>query len=496
MLVGFSAAERPDCFADLNLDQVVHAVAGDDAVVAGYFHAGVRDVRDVEARQAVFRDLDDPAVAEPVRRFTATAARTRRRLGMLRRMTHQPQAGWWFVDVVLDWSAAVVALSRGLDAAGSAGLRGLRADLAEWVGHGEFPAVRERAADLLRRLGEVRYDLLLKQDRVTVAEHDPTSPGDFADRVLATFARFRRDPAEPPQPPPDLGLDEVEAAVLDLVARLHPELFADLAAFHDRHRDLPDLLPPDLDRLDAELRFHLAYLDHLAPLRAAGIPTCFPRVSATDKAFLARGAVDLALAAQLVERGQPVVGNDLELSGAERVLVVSGPNQGGKTTLSRTFGQLYHLAALGCPVPGHEVRLSLADRVFTHYPRAESSDSVASKLEEELVRMRDILDRATPRSVVVLNEVFTSTTGDDARALSLTVLDALTRLDVPCLWVSFLDELSRAGPTTVSMVSTLDDHGARTYRVVRKPADGYADAVAVAEKHGLTRARILARVRR
>lgn len=132
----------------------------------------------------------------------------------------------------------------------------------------------------------------------------------------------------------------------------------------------------------------------------------------------------------------------------------------------------HHLAALGCPVPGSRGRVFLPDRIPTCYERAENPAGLVSKLEEDLLRMREILDRATPDSLVVLNEIFTSTTFEDALALSRAVLSSLSRLDAQCLWVSFLGELSRLDPKAVSMVSTVADDGSRTYRLVRRPPTG------------------------
>jgi DNA mismatch repair ATPase MutS len=73
---------------------------------------------------------------------------------------------------------------------------------------------------------------------------------------------------------------------------------------------------------------------------------------------------------------------------------------------------LHHLAALGCPVPGRAVRIFLPDRILTQDERAETT--LASKLEDELLRMRALLDTATADSVIILNEVFTSTTAGDS----------------------------------------------------------------------------------
>ena len=98
------------------------------------------------------------------------------------------------------------------------------------------------------------------------------------------------------------------------------------------------------------------YLEHIAPLKSNDLAFSYPAVSTTEKTMRARESFDLALAKKLLDAGQRVICNDVELNGDERVIVVSGPNQGGKTTFARMFGQLHHLAALGLPVPGSDTR--------------------------------------------------------------------------------------------------------------------------------------------
>jgi DNA mismatch repair protein MutS len=288
---------------------------------------------------------------------------------------------------------------------------------------------------------------------------------------------------------PDLN----HVGILDRIALLYPDTVGALDEFCERHREFVDRTIAAFDR---EVQFYLAYLEFIDRLRSAGLPFCSPRVAEGTKTTCARETFDIALASKLVGQGVPVVRNDFRLEGAERVIVVTGPNQGGKTTFARAFGQLHYLASLGCPVPGEEAELPLTDALFTHFGREEQLADRRGRLEDDLLRVRAILDEATPRSVLVLNEVFTSTTLLDAVVLSTEVLRRIEALDLLCVWVTFVDELAGMSERTVSMVSNVlpEDPTVRTFKITRRPADGHAYAAAIAAKYGVSYARLKARL--
>lgn len=324
---------------------------------------------------------------------------------------------------------------------------------------------------------------------------------DYGAQVVALFARFRqetpiadREERQRQRRVAYAGGDPVRERIVALVARLHPRLFADLAGFRTRY---PDLLDPLVSLFYREVQFYLRYDDLRRRLERAGLPMVRPELR--EAAGLdAEETYDLALALASIggERGTPaVVGNDLHLAPDERRVVITGPNQGGKTTFSRTIGQLHHLAALGCPVPGRVVGLAVPDRIFTHFEREELGHR-AGKLEDDLIRLQAILEHATRDSVVILNEVFASTTTADAVELARGVLGRLEDCQALCVCVTFLDEIAQL-PRTVTLVAQVDpdDVARRTFRVVRATADGRAYATALAAKHGLTYDDVRRRVR-
>jgi DNA mismatch repair protein MutS len=486
---GDDRLDAPEFFADLNCDQIVDSITAgrDDYNLKPFFHACLSRLEAIQYRHEVMQDLERPQLHQCVTSFASKMQKVREHLLQAQKMYHAEQKQAYFLDGVEIYCEGIKTFVSALadSTLRSNGFLAFRDFLNEYSRSARFTALFSQVEKLKADLASVEYSILIRSCGFTVRKHE--AEADYSAEVEHTFEKFQQGEVKDYRVKfsASIEMNHIEAKILEFVAKLYPKVFGAVADFYTRNQNF---IQRTIAIFDREVQFYVAYLEYTATLKRAGLRFCYPQVSNTNHEVHNYEGFDIALAHKLVKENSSIVRNDFYLKGSERILIVSGPNQGGKTTFARTFGQLHYLASIGCPVPGSEAQLFLFDRLFTHFEKEEKVENLRGKLEDDLIRIHNILSRATPHSIIILNEIFTSTTIQDETYLSGKVMEEIIELGLLCVWVTFVDELASTGPQVVSMASTVvpENPALRTFKILRRPADGLAYAMAIAQKYGLT----------
>jgi len=481
--------EPPDFFGDLNLDQIIDAITKNKQQydLTPFFFTNLHDKEAIQYRHEIMKDLEKENLIQSINSFADEMTIVRRYLALIDKLDYHYHKEGWFLEAILVYCQACIHLAQEIHTAEirSCGFTEFDEYIWEYTHSNHFLNLHETAERLKQDLSALQYCVILKDLTVRVRKYQDER--DYSQDVENTFKKFQQGAVKDYRIKlqEQSGMNYVEARILDCVKKIYPHVFERLDSFCENQKSFVD---EKIRVFDRQIQFYVAYLEYIQPLRMKNLSFCYPIIINSNKEVYAYDGFDLALANKCVHENLPIICNDFHLENKERIIVVSGPNQGGKTTFARMFGQMHYLASLGCPVPGKRARLFLWDRIFTHFERQEHIENLRGKLQDDLYRISIILEQATPNSIIIMNEIFTSTTLKDAQFLGKKILEKISSLDLLSVCVTFIDELACLNHKTISMVSTVipENPALKTYKIIRQAADGLTYAITIAKKHQLT----------
>ncbi len=145
----------------------------------------------------------------------------------------------------------------------------------------------------------------------------------------------------------------------------------------------------------------------------------------------------------ILAKGNPdYVPNDVNLRG-QKLTIITGANSGGKTTFCKTIAQMQLLSQIGCYVPAEEAAMSIADKILYQSPTFDSIRDAEGRFGTELMRTRDIFFKATPTSLIVLDELAEATTYEEKMEISYVILNGFSEIGSNTILVTHNHELAR-----------------------------------------------------
>lgn len=484
-----------DFFRDIHMDTIIQDIVKgkEEYELEPLFYDKLVSIESIRYRTAIMQEIDEADLVNAMAAFSQSMRKVREYAGYSESFPDQDQRMKWLHDAAHLYCEAIKELYHVLTAIDlqSRGLKSINEWLTHYINSSYFTLLTEETYELRQQFSRIRYSMSLAGGKINISAEDGDQ--DYCKSLSTVFLQGEGDTEMiDMRLSAGLHLSDVEKNVLNAVRKHYPDPFRKLPAYYARHSRF---IESSMMVFDREIQFFVTCLEYFHALKNKGLDYCFPRMTETNDLHI-KGGYDLSLASSALRSDQAIVGNRLDLAADERICVLTGPNQGGKTTFVRSIGQILHLSSIGCPVPCQEAVLFDYDRIFTHFPSQERPGTYSGKLQDELYRLKPILDKSTDRSVILLNELFFTTTTHDAYAMGSNVLRILLRQGAMCMYVTHVFELASSDDRIVSLVAATDefDPAKRTFRIRRQRADGLVHASSIVGKYGLTRQRIKERI--
>lgn len=371
----------------------------------------------------------------------------------------------------------------------SKGLQEFLLTIKEYSDSEHFKALKEKIYFIREGFGRIRMKISIMDHFLSVdltetkGEYDSFLDGIFQDNELK---KMKSPFGE------EIEVSALEDEVLAIVTDKYPDLYAEVKAFPQFSEGF---VQQYIVRFYEEIGFYLAFYVFEKHMKEEGF--CFSRAQiAENDSLQAEDLYDLALACQNYRAGKAVVKNDVLLKENENFFVLTGPNQGGKTTFARSLGQLVYFSKLGLHVPARKAQVPFYGKVLTHFSVEESIETGKGKLAEELSRLAPMMDESEEeKAFVVINELFTTAANYDAIIMGKRVLEHFVSKDCKGIYVTHLSDLSKEENGIVSLRATMDENNKQSFKIVRSNEKAAESSIILVEKHGLNAESLKERLR-
>lgn len=257
-----------------------------------------------------------------------------------------------------------------------------------------------------------------------------------------------------------------------------------------------------LVRLSPQIDFYVGAKELSERTAKIGLPICRPKIVPKEKRrFICRDMYDPVLSnktAAMIYRGdetRAILTNDCSLDDNARIFLITGTNNGGKTTFIRSAAVNRILAQAGLYVCASEAEISPCSYIFSHYPLEEKVGIDTSRFTEECRELKRTIENADEYSLVLLNESLSSTNPYDSLIIAEELLKIFADIGCSLLYTTHILEMTEI-PNKINMdnppsrLGTLtaecDDSGKPTYKITPGKPDFSRNAQYIFEKYGIS----------
>ncbi|MEE0061156.1 MAG: hypothetical protein UE295_10055 [Acutalibacteraceae bacterium] len=247
-----------------------------------------------------------------------------------------------------------------------------------------------------------------------------------------------------------------------------------------------------------EIVFYIRWAELIEKIHSKGLPLCKAEILPVENREIhARDIYNLKLAIKAVNgENLNIITNGLDFDDETgRIFILTGPNRGGKTTITQALGIAVLMAQCGIYVPCVRLAFSPCDNIYTHFPADENETVDLGRLGEESKRLSEIFGKASKYSLLLLNESLATTNVTEGVYIATDVIKAMRYLGVRCIFNTHMHELGANvrimndavnGASKIESMVTGVENGERSFKVYVNPPQGLSYARDIALKYGVT----------
>lgn len=498
-----SSADQPEVlstddpiFQDLALDNLfdaVNSLTGYD--VKEFNYQPLTNDEDIKYRQETFNDFQNETIYQAFEKFTKQMSYACQQQRDLHKLDPQQYREHTLVTILDSQFDAIDHLLTELDEQplNSKGLIQFVDYVKSYIDSDNVKKLRRSIDEINQAFSNIYYRLYVN-GRAVVVEALPKPKESMNDSFEETFAPIFEsiqdmdNPVKMDDLNSSYNMNNLQVSIITELVKLYPDQLSKLDDFYNQYANYSNLL---IEKTVQELAFFLAWQKVERSIEdefnlSFTLPTLIEDgPEQIDDSF----DIDLVLKMMQGNKHPDVVTNQFILNPDKRFLVISGPNQGGKTTYARMVGQNFYLAKLGIAIAGIFAKIKTRKTIFTHLDRQESSDKLSGLLETDVERIHSIIEKTDSNSFVILNELFSSTSEEDASVLGNRVLKALNDRHASGIYVTFLESLGD-NPYVQPLMSQVTKDAKRTFRVIPEDLNGKAYTDILLKKYQLSQSDI------
>ena len=251
--------------------------------------------------------------------------------------------------------------------------------------------------------------------------------------------------------------------------------------------DVTDLIP--------EFMFYIRFADRIRKLEKKGMSFVRPvalKCEPFSRKMHARGIYNIKLIDAAIKNNGTIVKNDLDFDEDKIVYILTGANRGGKTTITQAVGQLFLLSQNGIYVPGDGFEYEPVDNIFTHFPADEDKTLDLGRLGEECKRFREIFFEATGKSLILLNETFSTTSFEEGYYIAHDSVNAIADKKIRAIYNTHMHKLAfemtkdESDKNIIRSLIIRSDGEENAFKIAVSKPEGQSYAQSIAKRYGVT----------